>query len=252
MVDAVILAGGGSIDRDGGPAEGVMSKALIKIHCRYMIEYIIDSLKQAACVDRIVVVGPPSVGDTVRDRVDAVLPEGSSIMNNVSLAMKYLGCGRHAIICTCDIPLVSGEAIDDFVYTCHNKKVDIGYPIIEKALNDKKYPDAKRTYVKMKDGIYTGGNIVYINPDALNKCYDIAAKLIDNRKSPIKMGRAIGFWTLTKLCMGRLSIDSVEKRACKLFGVNARAIKTMYPEIGNDVDKPGDVEFVNKYINHGL
>jgi hypothetical protein len=104
----------------------------------------------------------------------------------------------------------------------------------------------------VKDGTYTGGNIIYINPDALSKCYSIAERLVNTRKNPLSMGRAVGLWILIKLCLGRLSIDSVEKRAGKLFGINARAIKTLYPEIGNDVDKPDDVEFVSKYIHHSL
>jgi hypothetical protein len=119
-------------------------------------------------------------------------------------------------------------------------------------LNDRKYPDATRTYVKMKEGTYTGGNIIYINPYAMEGCYGVAEELVENRKNAMKMGRVIGLWILLKLALGILKIKNVEKRANKLFGINARAIETSYPEIGNDVDKPDDVEFVNRYINIGL
>lgn len=244
MVNAVVLAG----DSNDSPVQYVKNKALIKIRDRFMIEYIVDSLVQAACVDRIIIVGPECLKEIVGDRVEAVHDSTNSIIENMRKGISSLNDDNHVIVCTCDIPLVSGEAIEDFVRQCLDKNVDIGYPIIEKSLNDKKYPDVKRTYVKTKDGIYTGGNIIYVNPLVLDECYKIAESLVENRKSAIKMGKTIGIGTLIRLCLGILKVGSVEKKASKLFGINIRAIETLYPEIGNDVDKIDDVEFVEKYI----
>lgn len=245
MVNAIILAG----DKSGLPGNNFESKALIKIKGRYMIQYVIDSLKRARCINKLVIVGSKSVDAAIGSSVDAVLKCEDSIIKNVRKAIDFLGSNMDVIVCTCDIPMISDKAIEDFVGQCAERGVDIGYPIIEKSLNDSKYPGARRTYVRMKDGIYTGGNIIYINPASLDKCYAMAEELVENRKNAIKMGRALGIWTLIKLSLGMLSIVSVEKRAKKLFGINARAIISRYPEIGNDVDKLDDVEFVNKYIS---
>lgn len=245
MVNAIILAG----DSKGFPVKDVANKALIKIKGRFMVEYIIESLRHAKFVDKIIVVGSEELRHAVGDIVTAVIECEDSIIKNTKLGIDFFGENEHIIICTCDIPLVSSEAIDDFIKQCTDKNADIGYPIIEKSLNDRKYPDVKRTYVKMKDGIYTGGNIIYVNPVVIKSCYSIAEELVENRKNAIKMGRTLGIWTLIRLCLGILKIQSVEKRANKILGVNARAIETLYPEIGNDVDKIEDVDFVNKYIN---
>lgn len=247
MVNAIILAG----DSDSSPVKDIANKALIKIRGRYMVEYIIQSLNNANCVNKTIIVGPKAVRLAVEDMVDAVIEPGCSIIQNVSKALDFLDDDKHVIICTCDIPLVSSEAIEDFVNRCINMDVDIGYPIIEKSLNDSKYPDIRRTYVRMKEGIYTGGNIIYMNPAVFMKCSTIAEELVENRKNAVKMGRILGIWTLIKLSMGILSVPNVEKRARRLLGINARAIITQYPEIGNDVDKIDDVEIVNKYINIG-
>lgn len=247
MVNAVILAGGSR----NSPVEDVENKALIKIKDKYMVQYIIDSLRQSKCVDKIIIVGPPCLGGILKGRIDGFYESGDSIIDNMKKGLKHFNDKKHVIVCTCDIPLVTVEAIEDFVRQCAQKNVDIGYPIVEKSLNDSKYPGVKRTYVKMKDGTYTGGNIIYVNPDVIDRCLCMAEKLVENRKNAIRMGRAIGVWTLVKLFLGILSIVSVEKRAKRLLGVNARAIETHYPEIGNDVDKIADVEFVNKYINTG-
>lgn len=244
MVNAVVLAG----DRKGLPEEGVDNKAFIKIKGRYMIEYVIDFLRSAQCVDKIVVVGPESLRSIIGDRVHKLIECEDTMVKNIKKGISIFNDRSNVILCTSDIPMVSGEAVDDFVRQCEEKEVDIGYPIIEKSLNDTKYPDVKRTYVKLKDGIYTGGNIVYVNPAAFEKCYDIAEELIENRKNVIKMGKVFGIIIFIKLLLGILRISSVEKRVYKVFGIKARAIKTSYPEIGNDVDKMADVDFVNKYI----
>lgn len=247
MVNAIILAG----DNKSSPVKDVANKALIRIKDKYMVEYVIDSLRSAKCVDRIVIVGPEILKNAVGDKVDAVLQSGETIVQNIKIGIDFFNDGEYVILCTSDIPMVSGEAIEDFVNQCMGKNIDVGYPIIEKSLNDIKYPDVKRTYVRLKDGTYTGGNIIFANPEALRRCYSIADELVKNRKNAIKMGRLFGFVILLKLVTGMLRIKSVEKRAKKLLGINAKAIKTSYPEIGNDVDKIDDVDFVNKYMDIG-
>lgn len=244
MLNAIVLAGDSRGDNG--------SKALIKIKGRYMVEYIIDSLRYSKYVDRIIAVGSKEqLESCIGQKVDGVVQCSDSIIKNVKAGIDYLNEERHILVCTSDIPMVSSDAIDDFTEQCIEKSVDVGYPIIEKSLNDTKYPDAKRTYVKMKDGTYTGGNILYINPSVIGPCYGIAEELVQNRKNAIKMGRILGMPVLIGLSMGILSIESVEKRVNKMFGINAKAIKTLYPEIGNDVDKADDVDFVNKYLSLG-
>ncbi|MCX7951006.1 MAG: nucleotidyltransferase family protein [Clostridiales bacterium] len=244
MVNAVILAG------DKGD-KGV-SKALLKIGNRYMVEYIIESLKKSNCVSKIYMVADENVKNVILDKVDGYIKPAGDIIDNIKSAAKQINDDNTPlIICTADIPLVSSEAIYDFVKTCIDKKIDVGYPIIDKKLNDEKYPDVRRTYVKMKDGTYTGGNIVYIHPRAIENCTNKAKELVEYRKKPLKMGQTLGFTFLIRLALGVLTISAVEKKIADMFNVNGIAIKTKYPEIGNDVDKEEDIVFVEKYLHIG-
>jgi hypothetical protein len=144
--------------------------------------------------------------------------------------------------------MVSGEAILDFVEKSTSSGLDFIYPIIDKKLNDEKYPEVKRTYVKIKEGTFTGGNIIYMNPKIVGKVTNKAELLIKYRKKPFKMGQVLGFMFLIKLLFGKVSIPSARKKVDKMFGIKADALLTQYPEIGNDVDKPSDLEFVSKYL----
>ncbi|MDF2671886.1 MAG: molybdopterin-guanine dinucleotide biosynthesis protein [Clostridiales bacterium] len=241
MVNAVILAG--DREENGG------SKALMMILSKYMIEYVIDSLRESGCVRQIYVVGNEELKDKVGNLVDGWIEAGGGIMDNIRRGVELIGdLETPCIISTSDIPMVKGEAIRDFVEKCQLRSIDFGYPIIDKRLNVEKYPDVKRTYVKMKEGTYTGGNIVYFNPKIVENCTRRAEQLIEYRKKPLKMGRVLGFTFLIRLALGNLSISKVEDKIQRMFDIHGEAILTNYPEIGNDVDKPSDVEFVNKHM----
>lgn len=241
MVNALILSGDKGTNGE--------SKGLIKINSKYMIEYVIKALRESGCVERIYVAGDDILKEKIGHLVDGCIKSSGSIMNNIRNGIKEIGIyDTPFLLCTSDIPMVKGEAIKSLVEECIEKKLDVGYPIIDKKLNDEKYPEVVRTYVKMKEGTFTGGNIIYMNPKVADNCTKKAEQLIEFRKKPLKMGKVLGFSFLIRLVLGMLSVKSVEKKIQDMFGVKAGAIITPYPEIGNDVDKPSDIEFVNKYM----
>jgi GTP:adenosylcobinamide-phosphate guanylyltransferase len=241
MVNALILAG----DRN----ESGKPKALLQIAKKYMIEYLIQSLKDSGCVSNIYVVGDEILHQAIGHEVNGIIKPESSIISNLKKGIETIGdYNTPVIICTSDIPMVSGEAILDFVEKSTSSGLDFIYPIIDKKLNDEKYPEVKRTYVKIKEGTFTGGNIIYMNPKIVGKVTNKAELLIKYRKKPFKMGQVLGFMFLIKLLFGKVSIPSARKKVDKMFGIKADALLTQYPEIGNDVDKPSDLEFVSKYL----
>ena len=243
MVNALILAG--DKNESGKP------KALLKIAKKYMIEYLIQSLKDSGCISKIYVVGDELLNQTIGHEVDGVIKPKGSIIGNLKFGIDTIGdYNTPVIVCTSDIPMVTGDAIRDLVEKSVSSGLDFIYPIIDKKLNDEKYPEVKRTYVKIKEGTFTGGNIIYMNPKIVDKVTNKAELLIKYRKKPFKMGQVLGFIFLIKLIFGMVSIPTARKKVDKMFGIRADALLTQYPEIGNDVDKPSDVEFVSKYLSN--
>lgn len=246
MVNAIIIAGEQSIK--GMEESG--NKALYFINGKMMIEYVIDALKESNDVGRIVVVGPKySFGNSLDCKVDAVIDSNGTLMENVMAGVKYLGYDYNVLICTCDIPLITKEAVNDFIKNSKLSCADLCYPIVEKEINDAKYPDMERTYVKMKEGKFTGGNVFYINPKVVESNLPFAEKLVSYRKKPIKMAQLLSFNFMIRLIIGRITISMVEKKFSEITGINAKAIVSLYPEIGQDVDKTGDVYAATGYLN---
>jgi len=246
MLNAIILAGEQPVKSWYHSG----NKALICINNKLMIEYVIDALKNVDDIGKIVVVGPASELESyLTGKVDAVIDSNESIIDNLMAGIKYLGFNEHIIVCTCDIPMITSQAINDFIIKAKAIQPDICYPVVEKRLNEEKYPEVERTYIKLKDGTFTGGNIFYVNPVVLEKGYALAKKFLKYRKKPLKMAGVLGFGFIIQLLVGNLTICKIEKKFSDLLNIKARAVISEYPEIGNDVDKPSDIVVVTAHLS---
>ena len=145
--------------------------------------------------------------------------------------------------------MINKTAIEDFINRCSGQPGDLYYPIIAKEINDQVYPGVKRTYVRLRDGIYTGGNMVLMAPNLITDCYAMIQRVIQLRKQPVKITRLLGFIFLVKLALRRLTVAEIEERIIHLFGIQALAVISPYPEIGTDVDKPSDWELASRILS---
>lgn len=245
MINSIILAG-----KSEKKLDGKYTKALININGKPMISYVIKALKESGVVEKIVVIGDRDEFNKVElEDVELIIQDRSSIIDNVIAGVNYFKEDSMILISTCDIPLLTGKAVYDFVKKSLDSKADICYPIIEKSVCLEKYPEAVRTYAKLKDGYFTGGNLILINPKVLDRCITKAKQMIEYRKNPVKMSRVLGFTFLLKLIVGRLTIESAENRVARILKLKPKAVITPYPEIGNDVDKLEDIKMAEKYLN---
>ncbi|KAA5805587.1 MULTISPECIES: nucleotidyltransferase family protein [Thermoanaerobacterium] len=239
-MNALILAGSTGDEK-------LPEKALIKIKGRYMISYVIDALRGSGKVEKIAVIGDKEKLKCI-DGIDILIEQGSSIIENVVKGIEPFKNDRRVLILTCDIPMLTKEAVIDFIEQSESYNADLCYPIVKREDNERKFPDAKRTYAKIKEGTFTGGNIFYLNPKIIDACIEAAKQFIAFRKKPWKLGQLLGFKILILFAFGRVTISQLERKVSELFNINAKAVISKYPEIGNDVDKDEDVEMANKYI----
>lgn len=249
IFDAVVLA--------GSPNEGrlrecspVASEALIPIGNRIMLDYVVAALLEANSVNRLAVVGPKAELEKLYARNERILlaDSGATVIDSLKAGIEALNPKGHILVATGDIPLLSAEAVDNFVAECTDLDVDVYYPIVSKEVNERQYPQVKRTYVHLKEGIFTGGNLFLLNPAKVDSCAEKGSKLISLRKSPFGLSRQIGLLFILKFLFRQLSLKEVEVQFSKLLNINGKAVILEYPEIGIDVDKPSDLELVRKVL----
>jgi len=248
MFDALILAGA----KKKGPleiAENVNNKALIMIDSKPMIGYIVDTLNNSENIDQIIVVGPkkelyPYIGKKVKE----ILNPGNSILENMEVGLNYFNSDDNLLLLTSDIPLITPEAIDEFLEICTKRKAYIGYPIITKENIVKKYPETRRTYIKMKEGVFCGGNITFFKPDVFFQNKKLIKELFENRKATWKYAKILGLKFILKFLFKTLTLEEIEKRITDIIGYNSIAVVVSYPEIMIDLDKPSDLKLIRNCL----
>lgn len=248
MFNALILAGA----KEKGPleiAENVDNKALIMLDKRLMIDYIVDALNSSENIDRILVVGPKNeLHPYIGKKVDEILNPGNSILENMEIGLNFFNSADNLLLLTSDIPLITSKAIDEFLEICTKRKAYIGYPIITKENILKKYPETKRTYVKMKEGIFCGGNIIFFKPEVFFQKKKLIKELFDNRKDTWKYVKILGLKFILKFLFKTLTLEEMEKRVTDILGYNSIAAMISYPEIMIDLDKPSDLKLIRKCL----
>ncbi len=248
MLNALIMAGSsksGLLEEQ----EGVENKVFVKIEGRYMIEIILDVVSSHPGINRILVVGDAEKLEKLKEKGYQnieIVPQVGGLFSNALEGVSHADPHEPCIIVTADIPLLTGEIFEEFLNNCKPYDHDFYYPVITKADCLQQFPTAKRTYVTMKEGPLTGGNVMIVKPDWIVAKKELITKYISYRKKPLKALSILPPGIIIKYLTRRLSISDMEKFFAKLIGVKGKTIITSRVEIGVDVDKPEDLELVRE------
>jgi GTP:adenosylcobinamide-phosphate guanylyltransferase len=247
-IRAVVLAGD---DNHGQNIRGqnIKNKALLLINSKPMLNYVLDVLVKIEEIAEIVVVGSEEIKEIINGYNVKFIAHKGDIIDNVLVSKEGWEQGRLLVV-TSDIPMITVEGIKDFIKKCSIYQSQLFYPIVEKNCNEQEFPGVKRTYVSLKEGVFTGGNILMIDVSCIEGAAKEGKKLVDLRKSPIKLANYLGWVFLIKLLCKRLTISELENRVSSLLNLKAKAIISQYPQIGTDVDKDSDIDIAEKYLKN--
>jgi len=241
-----VLAGGiaGKEDRLGAG-----TKALVPVAGRPMVAWVLQALRRSGGLRRLVLVGPEELAGVAEEEKIPLVPAGRTAVESALNGAGALPGAEWLLLVTADIPMLTPEAVLDFLDRCRETSADLYYPIVTRRESETAYPGVKRTYVSLKEGTFTGGNMALFRADALPKCARRGQKLVALRKSPLALGWQIGPFFILKFLLRRLSLAEAERRFSELLGVRGKAVITPYPEIGVDVDKPTDLELAWRVLS---
>ncbi len=245
-VAAVVLAGGGMLAGEEEQGWGRESKALLPLNGRPMVDYVVAALKGCPEIARIVLVGPPDLTSIYGGEGEMLFADpGCSPLESFTAGVEALGCSGEGewtwvLACTGDIPFLTPEAVSDFLARCREREADFYYPIIRQEAAERRFPGVKRTYARLRDGTFTGGNLFLVHKGIIDRCLGWAEEFVRLRKKPAALARLVGIGLLWRYLTGQLTVSEAEQRISKLVGARGAAVITPYPEIGVDVDKPSD------------
>lgn len=249
-MDAIILAGA----LNNGPLRGCSPspyEAGIEVAGRPMVELVIDALAAVKSIQRIAMAIPDGIlSPEAKAKVWRTVPPGKTMIDSLSRAFEALQPEEPVLVVTSDIPLITPAAVEDFLRRCEARPADIHYSFVSREVNEAKYPGVRRTYVRLKDGTFTGGNIVRFHPKVFREHSRRIAQAIALRKKPLKLCKMLGFRFVLKFLAGRLTVGEIEWRVENILQLKAAGIISPYPEVGIDVDKPSDLELARKAPVH--
>ncbi len=246
MYNCAIMAGGG---KDSLKLFNVSatSKGAVPISGKPMVEYVIEALRSAKSIDKILYAGDIEILSSIKMRVDYSISDAGELFLNFMNALEFFKDESQVLIVTSDIPLIKGYMIDEFLSRCDRSAI-FCYSFVRKEDSEKLFPKAHRTYVKLKEGAFTGGNIMLVNPPFILKNREIIQRVISNRKNPFNLAKLIGLAIILRYITGSLDIPTLEAKSSRILGGKTQAVLMEYPEIGFDVDNQTQLKFVEEIL----
>lgn len=253
MLDAVVTAGYDPQRPDPlATAVGAPQKALIDVAGRPLVWWTVDALRRSPSIGRIVVVGiDPSLQVDLGPGV-ACLPNLPDHLENVLHGINYLLSHQpdmeYGIIASGDVPLLRPETVTWFISACLADRYDLYYSIVQDRVMEAQFPGAGRSYVRIKEGRFCGGDLFLVKTSVFQANLPLARRLMAERKHPLRQARLFGWRTLAKVVLGRLSIAEGEQVASRLLGCRAKVVISPYADLGMDVDKPHQLEMARRLL----
>jgi GTP:adenosylcobinamide-phosphate guanylyltransferase len=248
-MDAVIMAGG--VPQPGEllyEATQGISKALLDIAGKPMIQWVVDALEGATSIQNIVIIGLNENEFPAGGKVRARLPNQGEMLKNIQAGiakvMEINSSTEYVLLVSSDIPAITPAMVDWVTQAAIASGGDACYNVITRQTMETRYPTSRRTYMRLKDQEFCGGDMNVGRTSLITTHSDLWDKLIATRKNPLKQASILGLDTLFLLLLRQLTLEDVAQRASKNIGLKARAIICPYAEVGMDVDKPHQLEIM--------
>ena len=126
------------------------AKALIPIANKPMIAHIVDALVNSTTVKHIIIVALDPDTEVQFPVPIEYVSDAGSILANAEAGLQY-AANRYpdvdaVLLCTSDIPTITGPIVDALVEECLRTDHDLYYTVIERSVMEKRFPGSHRSY----------------------------------------------------------------------------------------------------------
>ncbi|MCS7264849.1 MAG: nucleotidyltransferase family protein [Armatimonadetes bacterium] len=234
-------------------------KAILKVNSLPIILSLVNALQKIPSLTKISVVGPKEVLSVLPDLENLLKVQAfSDLWTNAQIGIKAVEPeqGDYLLLCAADMPFVTVESLQIFLEAAFQTGAEIVYLAVPiSSLRRLGLTEVRRTIARLKEGVFTGGNLFLVKAEVLKNINSIAEKAIRSRKSLWQLGKMAGWRLLLKWLLSHLpiagkvfllSVSELEKRAEELLGCKCKVIISDLPELAFDIDKPEDYKLAQK------
>lgn len=243
---ALVLAGsrGGEVDPAAVYA-GVGHKGLIVLQGQTLLARVLSAIEAAGAEKVGVSANDAAIKAALAGAKVEVLPPSAGPSQSVADGASRLGFPL--VVTTVDHALLKPEWITQFLADTP-EWADVAVLLASEDRVRAAAPQTKRTYLKFRDGRYSGCNLFLLrNENALN-VIAVWRKVEALRKQPWKIAAMLGPGFLLRYALGLLTLDETVLRLGKLADVKAAAVRAQDGLAAVDVDKPSDLDLVRELV----
>jgi GTP:adenosylcobinamide-phosphate guanylyltransferase len=250
---AIILAGRRPGEDGFAASHGVTTKALIRAGGEPMLGRVARALLASPSIGRIVVLAqepePLLAGAldwmAAEPRV-ATARSGDNISQSVG---RLAGTGLApwpVLVTTADHALLEPEMVERFIAGAAG--FDVAFAMVERGVVERAYPDTKRTWLKAANGHFSGANLFALMNAHSALGTDFWARAEKDRKRTMKLLSFLGLGIFLRTVTRTISLEGATEAVGRKAGFALKAVLLPFAEAAIDVDKPSDLELVERIL----
>jgi NDP-sugar pyrophosphorylase family protein len=244
-MDALVTAGGPMPDTLR-PITDRPYKCELELGGRRIIDRCLEALHAAEHIERVCLVGPPALRDTVDLGADDLwIDERGSGTGNLMVGLEALADREQILFCASDMPFVTAAGFDDMV---RRTPAGAGFvvPIYRREDIEAALPESSNKYVPFKEGALTASSSFILGPRLLAAHAERVETLFHFRKHFLRIfamigpGTALRFMLAMKFGWRVLSVPMLEAKISRMLGFPCRALFGCDAAFNFDIDHERD------------
>ena len=254
--NAVVLAGDRGLTDPVARAADVAGKAAVTFQNVALLERVVSALQESRSVESIVVVGPAErvlsnsalLASCLDDsRINCLLPANSPSASALK-GMREAG-NRPTLLLTCDLPLLSGELIDNFCLRMESLDADFVATAVDYNCIATFLPGIKKTVYRFKGKQVCFANLFAVLSEPGLHVIEYWQDIENSRKRPFDIIKKIDWKSLLAYKLGFLALDQVAGTLSKKTGANIMISPSDVANYALDVDSADDYLIFQDYFN---
>lgn len=235
-------------------AAGVKNKSKIRLNGKQLIDYVVEAIDNAEITNSITIGGltKDDLEYSPKNLVQFIEGGGTSFESYYKAAKHYLSLPdppEYILTVSSDVPLITSEMIDRAVSAIDlNLDLDVYFQIVWHSDMLKRYPNASKIPIKLKEGWILASDMVVMRPEVIERYKTIIQNLMAHRKSVFSFIRIVSFRYIIKYKLKRLSFHDIFRRFADRYGLRGAFWVTEFPEPCIDLDYFEDLQKFQTHI----
>jgi len=254
---ALVLAGDRGPDDAVARAAGVCCKALAPVGGKPMVLRVLSALGASEHIGARLLCGPPREAMERCPELQAGTDRGdwdwlenqATPSTSAHVALQTLPPTAPVLLTTADHALLRNEIVDHFCAQASRAGNDltVGLALYGEVMAAN--PGMKRTGLRFRDNTYCGCNLFAIIDPRARKIADFWRRVEQDRKRPWRIIRLLGWRSVLRFLLGRLTLDEALRRLSKRLGISIGYVLLPFPEAAVDVDTEADWLYVKRLVD---